>query len=140
VTSNCGDGLAASAAGTAPSPLVGADGSARVRSSSSDGLEDSDGEEGARSQSRKEEVVEVMEAREPRETTDPDEEEDEDEEDEDEEDEDEERDEEEAEEELDDVEGLLLARFFDRLAGGLAAPNGSTPAAVNRNLLQSRSS
>jgi hypothetical protein len=39
MTSNSGDGLAASAAGTAPSPSVGADGSARGRSSSSDGLE-----------------------------------------------------------------------------------------------------
>ena len=44
MTSNSGDGLAASAAGTASSPLVGADGSARGGSSSSDGLEDADGE------------------------------------------------------------------------------------------------
>ncbi len=79
-----------------------------------------------------------METKEPRETTESDEEEDNDEEDEDEEDE--ERDEEEAEEELEDVEGLLLARFFDRLAGGLATCTGSTPAAVNLNLLPSRSS
>ncbi len=43
-----------------------------------------------------------------------------------------ERDEEEAEEELEDVEGLLLACFFDRLAGGLAARTNSTPSAVNR--------
>jgi hypothetical protein len=92
--------------------------------------------------------MEVMETKEPRETTEPDEEEDDDEEDEDEEDEDEEdedeedeeRDEEEAEEELEDVEELLLARFFGRLAGGLAARTGSTPAAVNRNWLPSRSS
>ena len=82
--------------------------------------------------------MEVIDTKEPRETTEPDEEEDEDEEDE--EDEVEERDEEEAEEELDDVEGLLLARFFVRLADGLTTRNGSTPAAVNRNLLQSRSS
>ncbi len=123
--SNSGDGLAASAAGTAPSPLVGADGSARGRSSSSDGLEDSDGEEGAKSHSQKE--VLLLE-----------EEEDEDEEDEDEEDE--EEDEEEAEEELEDVEELLFARFLDRLAGGLAACTGSTPAAVKRNLLPSQSS
>ena len=79
-----------------------------------------------------------METKEPRETTEPDEEEDDDEEYEDEEDE--EWDEEEAEEELEDVEGLLLARFFDRLAGGLATCTGSTPEAVNRNLLPSRSS
>jgi TATA-binding protein-associated factor Taf7 len=81
--------------------------------------------------------MEVMETKEPREATEPDEEEDDDEEDEDEEDEDEEdeeRDEAESEEEL------LLARFFDRLAGGLATCTGSTPAAVNRNLLPSRSS
>jgi hypothetical protein len=92
--------------------------------------------------------MEVMETKEPRETTEPDEEEDDDEEDEDEEDEDEEdedeedeeRDEEEAEEELEDVEGLLLACFFGRLAGGLAARTGLTPAAVNRNLLPSLSS
>jgi hypothetical protein len=84
--------------------------------------------------------MEVIDTKEPRETTEPDEEEDEDEEDEDEEDEDEERDEEEAEEELEDVEELLLARFFGRLAGGLAARTGSTPAAVNRNWLPSRSS
>ncbi len=87
-----------------------------------------------------------METKEPREATEPDEEEDDDEEDEEEEDEedddeeDEDRDEEEAEEELEDVEELLLARFFDRLAGGLATCTGSTPAAVNRNLLPSRSS
>ncbi len=89
-----------------------------------------------------------METKEPRETTEPDEEEDDDEEDEDEEDEDEEdedeedeeRDKEEAEEELEDVEELLLARFSGRLAGGLAARTGSTPAAVNRNWLPSRSS
>ncbi len=73
--------------------------------------------------------MEVIETKEPRETTDPDEEEDEDEED---EDEDEERDEEEAEEELEDVEGLLLARFFGRLAGSLAARTNSTPSTVNR--------
>ena len=89
-----------------------------------------------------------METKEPRETTEPDEEEDDDEEDEDKEDEDEEdedeedeaRDEEEAEEELEDVEGLLFARFLGRLAGGLAARTSSTPAAVNRNSLPSRSS
>ncbi len=84
-----------------------------------------------------------METKEPREATEPDEEEDDDEEDEDEEDEDEEdeeEDEEEAEEELEDVEGLLLARFLGRLAGGLAARTSSTPAAVNRNSLPSRSS
>jgi hypothetical protein len=75
--------------------------------------------------------MEVIEMKEPRETTERDEEEDEDEEDEDEEDGDEERDEE-AEEELEDVEGLLLARFFDRLAGGLAARTNSTPSTVNR--------
>jgi TATA-binding protein-associated factor Taf7 len=119
MTSNSGDGLAAFAAGTASSPLVGADGSARGRSSSSDELEDSDDEEEAKSHSQKELVLP--------------EEEDDDE-------EDEEWDEEEAEEELEDVEGLLLARFFDRLAGGLATRTGSTPAAVNRNWLPSRSS
>jgi TATA-binding protein-associated factor Taf7 len=81
-----------------------------------------------------------METKEPRETTEPDEEEDDDEEDEDEEDDDEEEDEEEAEEELEDVEGLLFARFLGRLAGGLAARTSSTPAAVNRNSLPSRSS
>ena len=74
--------------------------------------------------------MEVIDTKEPRETTEPDDE-DEDEEDEDEEDEVEERDEEEAEEELDDVEGLLLARFFDRLAGDLAARTSSTPSTVN---------
>jgi hypothetical protein len=92
--------------------------------------------------------MEVMETKEPRETTEPDEEEDDDEEDEDKEDEDEEdedeedeeEDEEEAEEELEDVDGLLFARFLGRLAGGLAARTSSTPAAVNRNLLPSRSS
>jgi hypothetical protein len=123
MTSNSGDGLAASAAGTAPSPLRGADGSARGRSSSSDGLEDSDGEEGAKSHSQKELVL-------------PEEEDD----DEDDDEEDEEEGEEEAEEELEDVEGLLFARFLGRLAGGLAARTSSTPAAVNRNLLPSRSS
>ena len=82
--------------------------------------------------------MEVIDTKEPRETTEPDEEEDEDEEDE--EDEVEERDEEEAEEELDDVEGLLLARFFDRLAGGLAARTNSTPSAVNRYSLPMSSS
>jgi hypothetical protein len=116
--SNSGDGLAAFAAGTAPSPLVGADGSARGRSSSSDGLEDSDDEEEAKSQSQKELAL-------------PEEEDDDD---------DEEEDEEEAEEELEDVEGLLFARFLGRLAGGLAARTSSTPAAVNRNSLPSRSS
>jgi hypothetical protein len=89
---------------------VGAGGSARDRSSSSDGLEDSDGEEGARSQSRKEVLL-------------PEEEEDDE--------GDGERDEEE-EEELEDVEGLLLACFFGRSAGGLAACTISTPSAVNR--------
>jgi TATA-binding protein-associated factor Taf7 len=84
--------------------------------------------------------MEVIDTKEPRETTEPDEEEDEDEEDEDEEDEVEERDEEEAEEELDDVEGLLLARFFDRLADGLAARTNSTPSAVNRYSLPMSSS
>ena len=84
--------------------------------------------------------MEVIDTKEPRETTEPDEEEDEDEEDEDEEDEVEERDEEEAEEELDDVEGLLLAPFFDRLAGGLAARTNSTPSAVNRYSLPMSSS
>ena len=84
--------------------------------------------------------MEVIETKEPRETTEPDEEEDEDEEDEDEEDEVEERDEEEAEEELDDVEGPLLARFFDRLADGLAARTNSTPSAVNRYSLPLSSS
>jgi TATA-binding protein-associated factor Taf7 len=79
--------------------------------------------------------MEVMDTKEPRETTEPDEEEDEDE-----EDEVEERDEEEAEEELDDVEGLLLARFFDRLADGLAARTNSTPSAVNRYSLPMSSS
>jgi len=54
--------------------------------------------------------------------------------------EDEERDEEEAEEELEDVEGLLLSRFLERLAGGFAALTSLTPAAVNRCLLPSRSS
>ena len=82
----------------------------------------------------------MIDTKEPRETTEPDEEEDEDEEDEDEEDEVEERDEEEAEEELDDVEGLLLARFFDRLADGLAARTNSTPSAVNRYSLPISSS
>ncbi len=82
--------------------------------------------------------MEVIDTKEPRETTEPDEEEDED--DEDEEDEVEERDEEEAEEELDDVEGLLLARFFDRLAGGLAARTNSTPSTVNRYSLPMPSS
>ena len=86
-----------------------------------------------------------METKEPRETTEPDEEEDDDEEDEneedeDEEDDDEEEDEEEAEVELEDVEGLLFARFLGRLAGGLAARTSSTPAVVNRNSLPSRSS
>ncbi len=76
-----------------------------------------------------------METKEARETVDPDESE---EEDDDEEDEDE--DEEEAEEELEDVEGLLLARFLDRLAGGLAARTSSTPATVNRNSLPAPSS
>jgi TATA-binding protein-associated factor Taf7 len=79
--------------------------------------------------------MEVIDTKEPRETTEPDEEEDEDE-----EDEVEERDEEEAEEELDDVEGLLLARFFDRLADGLAARTNSTPSAVNRYSLPMSSS
>ena len=83
--------------------------------------------------------MEVIDTKEPRETTEPDEE-DEDEEDEDEEDEDEERDEEEAEEEPEDVEGLLLARFFDRLAGGLAARTNSTPSTVNRYSLPMSSS
>ena len=54
--------------------------------------------------------------------------------------EDDEEDEEEAEEELEDVKGLLLARFLDRLAGGFAALTSVTPAAVNRCLLPSRSS
>jgi TATA-binding protein-associated factor Taf7 len=76
--------------------------------------------------------MEVIDTKEPRETTEPDEE--------DEEDEVEERDEEEAEEELDDVEGLLLARFFDRLADGLAARTNSTPSAVNRYSLPMSSS
>ncbi len=102
---------------------MGADGSARGRSSSSDGLEDSDGEEGAKSHSQKELVL-------------PEEEDD----DEDGDEEDEEWDEEEAEEELEDVEGLLLARFFDRLAGGLAAHTSSTPATVNRYSLPAPSS
>ena len=84
--------------------------------------------------------MEVIDTKEPRETTELDEEEDEDEEDEDEEDEDEERDEEEAEEEPEDVEGLLLARFFDRLAGGLAARTNSTPPTVNRYSLPMPSS
>ena len=90
--------------------------------------------------------MEVMETRETAglaEEDEDEEDEDEDEEVEDEEEEDEEdeeRDEEEAEEEFEDVEGLLLARFLIRLADGLTTPNGSTPAAVNRNLLQSRSS
>ncbi len=57
-----------------------------------------------------------------------------------EEDDDEEEDEEEAEEELEDVEKLLLARFLDCLAGGLAALTSFAPAAVNRCLLPSRSS
>ncbi len=57
-----------------------------------------------------------------------------------EEDDDAEEDEEEAEEELEDVEGLLLPRFLDRLAGGLAALTSFTPAAVNRCLLPSRTS
>ena len=83
--------------------------------------------------------MEVIETKEPRETTEPDEEEDEDEEDEDEEDGDEERDEE-AEEELEDVEGLLLARFFDRSAGSLAARTNSTPSTVNRYSLPMPSS
>ncbi len=42
--------------------------------------------------------------------------------------------------ELDDVEGLLLARFFDRLADGLAARTNSTPSAVNRYSLPTSSS
>ena len=82
--------------------------------------------------------MEVIDTKEPRETTEPDEEEDDDEEDDDEEDE--EEDEEEAEEEFEDVEGLLLARFFDRLAGGLAARTNSTPSAVNRYSLPMSSS
>ena len=89
--------------------------------------------------------MEVMDAKEPREAAESedeedDDEEDEDEEDEDEEEEDEEEDEEEAEEELEDVEGLLFARFLGRLAGRLAARTGLTPAAVNRNWLHSLSS
>jgi TATA-binding protein-associated factor Taf7 len=100
--------------------LVGADGSARDRPSSSDELEDSDDEEEAKSQSQKELAL-------------PEEEDDDD-------DDEEEEDEEEAEEELEDVEGLLLARFLDRLAGGFAALTSLTPAAVNRCLLPSRSS
>ena len=119
MTSNSGSGLAASAAGTASSPLVGADGSARGGSSSSDELEDSDDEEEANSHSQKELVL-------------PEEEDDGE--------EDEAWDEEEAEEELEDVEGLLLARFLDRLADGFAALTSLTPAAVNRCLLSSRSS
>jgi TATA-binding protein-associated factor Taf7 len=55
-------------------------------------------------------------------------------------DDEEEEDEEETEEELEDVEGLLLARFLDRLAGGFASLTSLTPAAVNRCLLPSRSS
>jgi hypothetical protein len=96
---------------------VGADGSARDRSSSSDELEDSDDEEEAKSQSQKELAL-------------PEEEDDDD----------DDEEEEEAEEELEDVEGLLLARFLDRLAGGFAALTSLTPAAVNRCLLPSRSS
>ncbi len=110
-----GGGLAASAAGTALPPLVGADSSARGRSSPSDGLEDSDDEE----EEEEEEEEEVEEE---------------------EDDDEEEEDEEEAEEELEDVEELLLALFLGRLAGGFAAPTSSTPAAVKRCLLPSRSS
>ncbi len=123
MTSNSGGGLAASAAGTAPLPSVGADGSARDRSSSSDELEDSDDEEeegeDAKIRSHIEEVTELTEEAD---------------------DDEEEEDEEEAEEELEDVEELLLARFPDRLAGGFAACTSSTPAAVNRNSLPSQSS
>ncbi len=128
MTSNSGGGLAASAAGTAPPPSVGADGSARGRSLSSDRLEDSDAEEeeeeDAKIRSHMEEVMELTEGA------------DDDKDDDDEE----EEDEEEAEKELEDVEGLLLARFLDRLAGGFAEPTSSVPAAVNRNSLPSRSS
>jgi TATA-binding protein-associated factor Taf7 len=77
-----------------------------------------------------------MEMREEVEADEDDEEEDED----DKEEDDDEEDDEEAEEELEDVEGLLLACFPDRLAGGFAACTSSTPAAVNRNLLPARSS
>ena len=125
--SNSGDGLAASAAGTAPPPLAGADGSARDGWSSSYGLEESDDaeeEEDAKIRSHKEEVMEMPEE----------------EDDDDEDDDDEEEGEEEAEKELEDVEGLLLARFLDRLAGGFAALTSLTPAAVKRCLLPSRSS
>jgi hypothetical protein len=101
--------------------------------SSSDELEDVM----LRIRSQYEEVTEVMETKEAREATDPDESE---EEDDDDDEEDEEEDKEEAEEELEDVEGLLFARFLGRLAGGLAARTSSTPAAVNRNSLPSRSS
>jgi hypothetical protein len=119
--SNSGDGLAASAAGTAPPPSVGADGSAWGRSSSSDGLEDSDDEEeeeeDAKIRSHIEEVTELTEET----------------------DDEEEEDEEEAEEELEDVEGLLLARFLDRLAGGFAAFTSCTPLVVKRSTLPSLS-
>jgi hypothetical protein len=87
--SNSGDGLAASEAGTAPPPTVGADGSARDRPSSSDELEDSDDEEEAKSQSQKELVLP--------------EEEDHD-------------DDDEEEEELEDDEELLLARLVGGFA------------------------
>ncbi len=97
---------------------MGADGSARDRSSSSDGLEDPDDEEeeeeDAKSQSRKE--LELLD------------------------DDEEEEDEEEAEEELEDVEGLLLARFLARRVGGLVARTSSTPATVNRYSLPAPSS
>jgi hypothetical protein len=84
--------------------------------------------------------MEVIETKEPRETVDPDESEEEDDDEEDDDEDEEEEDEEEAEEELEDVEGLLLAHFLDRFAGGFAALTSLTPAAVNRCLLPSRSS
>jgi TATA-binding protein-associated factor Taf7 len=82
--------------------------------------------------------MEVTETRENMEPDEADEEEDDDEAEDDEEED--EEDEQEAEEELEDVEGLLLARFLDRLAGGFAACTSSAPAAVNRNSLPARSS
>ena len=96
--------------------MVGADGSARDRPSSSDELEDSDDEEEAKSQSQKELVL-------------PEEEDHDD-------DDEEEEDEEEAEEELEDDEELLFAR----LVGGFAAFSSRMPSTVKRSVLPSLSS
>jgi hypothetical protein len=100
--------------------LVGADGSARDRPSSSDELADSDDEEEAKSQSQKELAL-------------PEEEDDDDD---DEEEEAEEEDAEEAEEELEDDEELFLAR----LVGGFAAFSSRMPSMVKRSVLPSLSS